>query len=822
MATAIILPIRFCWRNTMTKIKIDTGYIYLSSMVRAIKTDNFVRKTKNVLSTDNIVDYITQGIIKDYKISQITTDELTKFDVTVDGLNGIVFSFCLGKDVKTNMVTLDKWDIVFFDIEGVQKRDERIFDFLSHSKILSIDIAVKKTIFSQNDFSKLYVLSSDDGVNFPLLNKKQKEIIDIEDNNVLVQGVAGSGKTNICITKLVNASLREYGGRVLYSTYSKALLGDIKNKLGLFKQNIKFLSDNIKRGRVIFTDDNHIKAVENKLGIWMDITDAKKITEKLDKTEQFLTQNIDLFLIEDIAQSLGVKSKEEKIADEKYFINTYIPDIKNYQLASKLEKVKYLSYEIIYKEIYGMIYGYADITSGKSIITLKEYKQQRQGSFLSNECDIIYSIAQDYYSYLIRKKMVDNNILSQRIIESDKHKYSLSVIDEVQDFSRNNLLAIKSCSRRMFCVGDAMQMINPSYFSFSMLKNIMFDKDISDVRQLTNNYRNSAKIEKIAEKLNIINKKQFGVHNFVLNGESLSDDGAGAYYSNGNIDIFKENKLENMTIVCASSMEKEKLKKSISDVEVLTVSEIKGLERNSVILYNILSSNYEKWNDITTKFINRKTSDENSVYRYYFNLFYVGITRAKQNLYVLEEKNIPLFKDFFETDFETKSSPDFVKIVCSENQINKITDDELLEKIDEFINAYQFENARFTAGKLTLAYDRERQNKRIDAYEKFSEDSSYRSLGMALWQSGFILEAKTQFNHSGDKDVIELIDACQSKNSDGISGDIIEFLPLVSDNQVASSLIVQTMRTEVEKLKQSIKQSQETFKKLKENKNGNK
>ena len=43
----------------------------------------------------------------------------------------------------------------------------------------------------------------------------------------------------------------------------------------------------------------------------------------------------------------------------------------------------------------------------------------------------------------------------------------------------------------------------------------------------------------------------------------------------------------------------------------------------------------------------KKKADENSLLRYYFNIFYVGITRAQRHILVVEDDDISVFKDFF-------------------------------------------------------------------------------------------------------------------------------------------------------------------------------
>ncbi|WP_203636816.1 3'-5' exonuclease, partial [Thermobrachium celere] len=68
------------------------------------------------------------------------------------------------------------------------------------------------------------------------------------------------------------------------------------------------------------------------------------------------------------------------------------------------------------------------------------------------------------------------------------------------------------------------------------------------------------------------------------------------------------------------------------NINVFTVHEIKGLEYDIVFCYNVISTFADYWTDILNK--NTKHSTK---HRYYFNLFYVSITRAKNDLIILEE-----------------------------------------------------------------------------------------------------------------------------------------------------------------------------------------
>ena len=57
-----------------------------------------------------------------------------------------------------------------------------------------------------------------------------------------------------------------------------------------------------------------------------------------------------------------------------------------------------------------------------------------------------------------KRGYTDNNLMSREILgEVSSPKYSVGVIDEVQDFTQVNLCLMKRLCRKLFCVGDALQ-----------------------------------------------------------------------------------------------------------------------------------------------------------------------------------------------------------------------------------------------------------------------------------------------------------------------------------------------------------------------------
>lgn len=796
-----------------SNIKIDNSKIVLSSKSRIFKTEQFVKQTGDLLCIDKLLNKISESILLALSKGNLFKENKQNSYIvsTLDNKNKLFFKF--GENLSLNF-NLNKDDIIFYKFitdSKVKLQDKRLLSFF---KVNDFNMSLKTTVDNTQelDFSKLYILSNTDKVNFPLLNKEQEKIVTIEDNNVVVQGVAGSGKTNICIDKIIYCACRRYVGKVIYSTYSHALVEDTKEKINLFSTNIKNFVTSLKSGNVEFIDLNHKVAIENKLGIWLDVDDEQKIIEKLEFIVSFLENKVDYFMIEDLYSLYGDKYNE--FSNEQFFIKEYLKKIKNYNVLTSLDKIKYISYELIYKEIYGLIFGWCENVSGE--LSLQEYIDLRKDSFSKQEAECIYYISQDYKKYMQANGIVDNNIASRILLDRvDKiEKYSLVVLDEVQDFTQINLKLFKALGRKMFCVGDVLQMINPTYFSFAYLKRLLFEKDITNVVELKNNYRNSEKIEEIINKLCDLNVAQFGSHSFVLKGKSI-DNGLPTktvYVNDGNfINSIENESYADVTIVVSSIDRKNKLREVFNKQEILTVSEIKGLERNCIILLDILSDNSEKWDTLNRHVINKKKAEENSVYRYYFNLFYVGLSRAKQNLFVVERKNIELFNNFFKDNFEVMNQKNAFNSLNSIALKMELKNEEVISRIEEFIKLEQYDNAKWLLEKLD-SVDADKYSKKIDIFEKYVRKGDNKQAGIELWRNGLLDDAKKQFTISHDEKLIELIDSCAENSSNTLEYDIVQFYLDVLDNDVAKGVIIDTLNRDVEDIKNNIKKINENLK----------
>ena len=805
-------------------IEVNTSKQILSSETKIYKTESFFYQTKKLASADRFVLKISESIMSLAKTLEdkfFADENVNAFKVETFDKS---FAFLVKFGFQVDEEGIDSNDIIFYSLENefenLKMNDQRINLYLREHRIFTVVVKPVFADYEKSDFKKLYLLSNAEYVNFPMLNKKQQKLVEIQNENVLVQGVAGSGKTNVCLSKIIWVACRNYTGKILYTTFSRGLLIDTKNKIEIFKNNIKNFIDDYKNNRIVFLDKNHKKAIENRLGLFLVADNETNVIKKLSTIVDFLETHVDYLLLEDLHKK--VFDEEIDMSDESVFLNDFLKNINNHQLKSRLDKLKDISYSIIYKEIYGMISG---CESDEEMISFDTYKKKRENSFSSSECETIYGIAKLYFEFQKTQNLTDNNKISRKLLKNTEkiQKYSLSIIDEVQDFTEINLSLFKAISVKMFCVGDALQMINPSYFSFAYLKRLMYNEDVTNVAELECNYRNNKKIVDVLDELSKINIKQFGTHSFVLSGESIdqSTETNMVHTSDaGFVERLKSQKFENFTILVTDFKQKEKLRERFKKQEILTISEIKGLERDTVLLYNILSDNADKWQKLKEFNINHKQADENSVYRYYFNLFYVGVSRAKHNIFIYEKENVDLFESFFADNFESLSGEDAYKKFTDIISKVEIDDDEIFSRINEFIKLGQFDNARFYANKFEDDYIANQQLAKIDAYQNFVFKGKNKEAGIKMWKAGLTAEAKEQFTISGDDKLVEFLEQLEGRTDAHLDADIVRFFVDFDDNDEAQQLILEVVRQDLENMRKMHRETKTKLKEFKEKYHG--
>ena len=768
------------------QLTLNTEKMLLSGSRRVYKTEGFIFLTRKIMAIDAFVSRVAESIF----YAEFSVPDGTCIAAETEDKQYTLFFRQNPADSR-----LRRGDLVFYKFISANTYDggvdRSLSEYLLSHPNAQINVREAGEVAPIEEFAKIYLVSGGGVMNFPLLNETQRKIVETENSNMLVQGVAGSGKTNVCVEKIVYCACRNYRGRVLYTTFSRALLAETQNRVSQFLRNIEDFLNYYERGKVVFIDENHKRAVENKLGILFDTDDDGKIVESLKRIAAFLREKVDYFLIEDIYEQFFEK---KPVAGESVFLQEYLP--KN-RMSGALEKIKNVAAEIIYKEIYGMVFGKYELSAPKEMMSREEYFEARKDSFSRAECEVIYNVACDYQNFLAKNNLTDNNLMSRELLATlDEPLYSVGIIDEAQDFTQVNLCLIKKISLKLFCVGDALQMINPSYFNFGYIKRLMYG-EVTGVTELKHNYRSTQTIENIAETLGELNRQRFGTHSFVLQGESVQSSmpTAAVFVKDDFAPSLTDRRFENVTVVVASQSKKEQLRAILGRTEILTVAEAKGLERNIVVLVDVLTDNIDKWNYLENMALNRKTADENSVFRYYFNLFYVGVSRAKQYLFVAESQYPKMFETLFNQCFQRKNKQG--ALVALADVVGKIEldDEELIDRIQKFCALEQYENARFAADRLSTEELREKQLAYIYVHSEFLRYGRVRDAGVEYWRRGMDAEAREMFMQSGDEELFPLMDACK-QGGGALNVDIVKFYPLVTDNDLAKRLIIETVQND--------------------------
>jgi len=294
--------------------------------------------------------------------------------------------------------------------------------------------------------------------------------------------------------------------------------------------------------------------------------------------------------------------------------------------------------------------------------------------------ELIYEVAEDYQSWLVQKEKYDDNDLVLKTLESgieDNDKYDFVVIDEIQDYTELQIYVICQFAKSKNCIimaGDEHQIINPTIFDESRLRKLFYDaknqKTMLSIKNLTKNFRCPKEIVEIANKSTELCKKTIA-----SKGETQEEarfNSSKPFFIDYEVNSFNkmlESLLQkpNTVLLVANEAERQSIINNFGKEKynlynfplISTVSEIKGMEYKYVVCYNLISDFAERWKEILGGQAKKQTR-----YRYYFNLFYVGITRSLQYLCVIEKER----NQFFDT-FEKDNNSDFDHINSTDEAI---------------------------------------------------------------------------------------------------------------------------------------------------------
>ena len=459
--------------------------------------------------------------------------------------------------------------------------------------------------------------------------EQNKVIRNTEDKNLIVEGIAGSGKTSVALHRIAfllyripnlnsnnvvvftpNKVFSEYISNVLpelgeENTYSMTFYDLLCQNINEYK-NIESFTDFISRyyknkvnnyDLVKYKQSDEI--IEDINAYIKDIVDNISFTNKLEydnfieveveELNQMLTHKYDNFPLFE-----RIKEVSKRIAS-----NNYNGSIKN---ASSIEKKlkENLNIKLDLKKIYQDFYS-SSYSKYKSIIDDKYL-------YYEDACLFLY----------LKSLLVGFNT---------NHVIKEVVIDEAQDYNKLQYLIIKKTFKtaNYTILGDTNQTINP-YYKYDSLEQLKYIFDSSRYITLTKTYRSTDKIIDYTNKIlglnhitairnqkssdiifrNDVKKEDFikDINNLKSTSKSIAiitkdDTSAEKIYN-----LLKDN--TNVFLIDGYSHIKR-------DLVIVPSYVAKGLEFDSVIIYTDKESNYQ----------------EKDKY-----LYYVACTRAQHNLLI--------------------------------------------------------------------------------------------------------------------------------------------------------------------------------------------
>lgn len=523
----------------------------------------------------------------------------------------------------------------------VEKRGQ-----INNHKYINDNLTVYKNLF--------------DNINNYSLDEFQREIVLSEEDNTLVVAGAGSGKS---LTIL---------GRILY----------LINR-GVNPSNILCIS---------FTNVASNSLIESliKNGIDLDVITFHKLGVRILKDNNISTN---------LTKTDTLNNIVEKKVNEDNDLIKLLPDLNFFEIGDELEDLKR---EIIIhgediKSLKKLFVTFINLFKGSNK-TINDFdlfidnNEKEKDKYLKEKNGIFLSLSKsiyEEYTYILNKnKEIDFHDMINKATEIVKKRgvknYEYIIIDEYQDTSLVKCELIQAIKEytgaKLLVVGDDWQSIYKfTGCDLSLFTNFDYYFPYSKTFKLENTYRNSSQLLEVTSKFILKNKNQISKN---LKSNKVNLKPIYIYYYDSSINevidkVISDIPSTDVLLLGRNNKDLENIKINNKKVTYMTVHKSKGLEAENVIIINL--------EDRVTGFPNKIISEDVLKYVTAINedfpfeeerrLFYVALTRTKNNNYLLVNKNRP---SLFVSEL-LKDSSKYIKVMtdilkcprCGKNLIIK-------------------------------------------------------------------------------------------------------------------------------------------------------
>lgn len=461
--------------------------------------------------------------------------------------------------------------------------------------------------------------------------EQNKVIRNTEDKNLIVEGIAGSGKTSVALH------------RIAFLLYRIPNL--TSNNVVVFTPN-KVFSEYISNVLPELGEENTYDMTFYDL-LCQNINEYKDIENFTDFISRYYKDNISDFNL------IKYKQSDEIINDIDDYINNLLTKVK---FTNKLEYDDFI--EVDTDELNSMLtYKYKNFPLFERIkemskrIASNNYKgsiknassiEKKLKELLNIELDlkVIFTdfYNSDYFKYKHKEKVNDKYlyyedaciflyIKSLLVGFNTNHVIKQIVIDEAQDYNKLQYLIIKKTFKtsNYTILGDTNQTINP-YYKYNSLEELTSIFDSSKYITLTKTYRSTDKIIDYTNKIlglshvtSIRNDKASDIifRNNVTKNDFLTD-----------INNLK-NTSKSIAIITKNDKEAEDVYNLLKDnTDIVLIDGFSHIKRDLVVVPSYIAKGLEFDSVIIYTDIDNKYQEKDKY------LYYVACTRAQHNLII--------------------------------------------------------------------------------------------------------------------------------------------------------------------------------------------
>ena len=513
------------------------------------------------------------------------------------------------------------------------------------------------------------------------LNDEQFECLAPTDAPTFIFGSAGSGKTTINIHKAFILAMQPI--KIAYFTYSSYLVEDAKKLFQkILEESPEYRADELLK-RVHFYHLNDY--ISQEVSIYQTVSYEQFRTWVIER-QHLLLKQLGLGIYDIWKEIRGII----KGMIPKEWID-YRVNMKEWSLASDLV-------EVIVKKGLGHVDGedlvlhaeklyeaktrFLDQYELKAVLLMHQILDQyllnhalipkeiylkldeQYCLYSSSQRELLYELTLRYQMFLSAEGKVDENDMARqflnRLMNQNVPLFDFVIADEIQDLTEIQIYCLIRLARNrnnLLFSGDINQTIRPTYFHTGRIESILKTSNthLGFIKhQLVKNYRSTKEVVDLANQVVNLRIQRLGLnkkndyHEIPIRGEQHP-----IYYFDAKHPLEMVKLIETglnrhyVAIVVPDEEEKKNFERLTQQKgAVFTVEEIKGIEKEYIICYNVMTKYKTAWETI----INQDVMYQNQ-YRYYFNLLYVALTRARHHLCFIEEDMPPSLYEQFESEF---------------------------------------------------------------------------------------------------------------------------------------------------------------------------